>query len=149
MQLRNLNKTLRFSVLAVLVLLLIAIRAFEHRIFYDPFLDYFKNDYLNLPFPTYDGLALLGSMLLRYLINSAISVVIIYLVFSDASLIKLTVVLYAVLGLLLLLVLFGLLYFSDSQSNFVLFYVRRLLIQPLFLLLFLPAFYFQKIKEAS
>lgn len=146
---KNLNKTTRYSLIAVLVLLLIAVRAFEHKIFYDPFLDYFKNDYLNLPFPQYDGFALLGSMLLRYLLNSVISIAIIYLFFSDASMLKLIFILYGVIGLVLLLSQFGLLYFSDHQSNFVLFYIRRLLIQPLFLLLFFPALYFQKIKEAS
>ena len=34
-----------------LVLLLILIRAFENTLFYDPFLNYFKSEYANLPFP--------------------------------------------------------------------------------------------------
>jgi exosortase F-associated protein len=35
-------------------------------------------------------------------------------------------------------------HFLDKENNFVLFYIRRFLIQPLFLLLFIPAFFYQK-----
>lgn len=149
MQSKKRNNITRYSLAAVLILLLIALRAFEEQLFYDPFLDYFKNDYLNLPFPEYQTSSLLGSMILRYLLNSVLSVGVIYAFFQDKTLLRMTAVLYAVLGVLLLLAMFGLLAFSDSSNNFVLFYVRRLIIQPLFLLLFLPAFYFQKIKETS
>ena len=34
-----------------LILLLILIRAFEETLFYDPFLNYFKDEYSQLPFP--------------------------------------------------------------------------------------------------
>lgn len=149
MQSKKRNNVTRYSLAAVLILLLIALRAFEEQLFYDPFLAYFKNDYLNLPFPEYQTSSLLGSMILRYLLNSALSLGVIHAFFQDKTLLRMTAVLYAVLGILLLLAMFGLLTFSDSSNNFVLFYVRRLIIQPLFLLLFLPAFYFQKIKEAS
>ncbi len=149
MQSKKRNNVTRYSLAAVLILLLIALRAFEEQLFYDPFLAYFKNDYLNLPFPEYQTISLLGSMILRYLLNSALSLGFIHSFFQDKTLLRMTAVLYAVLGILLLLTMFGLLTFSDSSNNFVLFYVRRLIIQPLFLLLFLPAFYFQKIKETS
>jgi exosortase F-associated protein len=146
---KNLNKTTRYGLVAVLILLLIAVRAFEEQLFYDPFLSYFKSDYLNLSFPEYRFWPLLGSMLLRYALNSVLSLAIIYVFFSDKALLRMTIILYVVLGLLLFATMFGLLLFSDSENNFILFYVRRLMIQPLFLMLFLPAFYFQQIKQVS
>lgn len=149
MQQKKLHKTARYGGVAVLILALIALRAFEDQIFYDPFLAYFKNDYLNLPFPEFKTGPLLGSMILRYGLNSVLSLGIINAFFRDRALLRMTAVLYAVLGVLLLLAMFALLAFLDNQSNFILFYIRRLLIQPIFLLLFLPAFYFQKTKENS
>lgn len=143
------HKIFRYSWVAVFVFLLIAVRAFEAQLFYDPFLAYFKNDYLNLRFPPYETWPLLGSMLFRYGLNSFFSIGIIYVFFPSKSLLQVTIGLYLFLGVLLLLALFALLTFSDHQSNFMLFYIRRLLIQPLFLLVFLPAFYFQHINSNS
>ncbi|MBF2082162.1 exosortase F system-associated protein, partial [Flavobacterium psychrophilum] len=37
-------------------------------------------------------------------------------------------------------------FFDESQKT-ILFYIRRFIIQPIFILLFIPAFYFQKKSE--
>ena len=52
-----LNNKIKVLLVVALVMLLALVRAFEDLLFYDPFSGYFKNDYLNLPFPEYDGLA--------------------------------------------------------------------------------------------
>jgi exosortase F-associated protein len=44
-------------------------------------------------------------------------------------------------------VFFFIVYFFNSDQNLILFYVRRFLIQPLFVILFVPAFYFQKLNQ--
>jgi exosortase F-associated protein len=35
-------------------------------------------------------------------------------------------------------------YLDEHPATFVVFYVRRFIIQPLFIILFIPAFYYQK-----
>lgn len=133
----------KYGLLFLLILFFIGIRLFEQTLFYDPFLVYFKNDYLDLPFPEFDLLKLGFNTVFRYVLNSGISLMVIYILFRDLSLLKFTGFLYATFGLVLFLVFLWILIFGDQNSNFVLFYVRRFLIQPLLLILFIPAFYFQ------
>lgn len=143
-KLLNYKKEIAFSI--ALVFLLAIIRAFED-LFYDPFLNYFKTDYLNLPFPEYDSLKLFFSLLLRYALNLIVSLAIIQVLFKDFSLTKFASVLYLIFFIILIIAFFVILTFSAEANNLLLFYVRRFLIQPLFVLLFVPAFYYQKQLE--
>mgnify|MGYP000985104720 CR=1 FL=1 len=138
------NNKWKIGVIIALVLLLALIRAFEDKLFYDPFSAYFKGDYLNLAFPEYKSMALFCGMGFRYWLNSTLSLAIIYVLFSDFNLTKFAAVLYLIFFVILITAFFSLLHFSDNTNNFVLFYVRRFLIQPMFLLLFVPAFYYQQ-----
>ncbi len=137
----------KLLLILLLVGVLAAIRGFEDQLFYDPFSFYFKSDYLSKAFPDFDALHLLLSMGLRYWFNTAISLAIIFILFSDAALTKFAAVLYLFFFVILVIALFLLLRFSDAGNNFLLFNIRRFLIQPLLLLLFVPAFYYQKQKD--
>lgn len=128
------------------MLLLVMVRTFEGQIFYDPFYDYFKSDYLNLAFPDFDGVRLFLSMGLRYIVNTLLSLMIIQILFKDVKLTIFTSFLYAVFFAVLMTAFFVLVLYSDQHNNFILFYIRRFLIQPLFLLLFVPAFYYQQLQ---
>jgi exosortase F-associated protein len=75
--------------------------------------------------------------------NSAVSLGLIYLLFKEVSLVQFAAVLYGLLFVILATALYILLEYSSQQQLFVLFYVRRFLIQPLFVMLFIPAFYVQ------
>ena len=123
------------------------LRFFETKLFYDPFLNYFKTDYLNLPFPDFEGVILFSNMFMRYFINSFLSVLILYLLFKNLSLIKFVAVLYITLFVILISAFYFIIFILDESYNFLLFYLRRFLIQPLFLILFIPAFYLQKKQE--
>lgn len=138
------DKLRKIGTIALLVFLLFCIRAFENELFYDPFLKYFRNDYLGRPLPQYDAADLFFGLAFRYFLNTILSLGIIYVLFPDSALLRFTAVLYVVLFAILVAVFFGLLCASGSGNNFLLFYTRRFLIQPLFLLLFVPAFYYQK-----
>ena len=138
------NNKLKALLIVIFVLLLAIIRAFEASLFYDPFLVYFKQEYLHLPFPEYDGTSLFFGMFFRYFLNTIISLAIIYLIFKDIALLKFIGFLYLILFIMLIVAFFSILFFFDENSNFLLFYIRRFLIQPLFLLLFIPAVLFQK-----
>jgi exosortase F-associated protein len=129
-----------------LLSLLVAVRAFERQLFYDPFLAYFDGAYIKMPLPKFDGLQLFFGLFSRFFINTILSLGIIYFLFKDKEMISFTSILYLLLFVVLITTFFCILYLFKSEENFLLFYVRRFLIQPLFLILFLPAFYYQKLK---
>jgi exosortase F-associated protein len=130
-----------------LILLLILIRAFEETLFYDPFLSYFKDEYAHLPFPQINIIKLFLSLGIRFYLNSMISLFLLYVLFKDTKIVKFAAFIYIVLGSVLMIsFIFTLTFFPHEKMT--LFYIRRFLIQPIFILLFIPAFYYQKqIKE--
>jgi exosortase F-associated protein len=133
-------------IVGLLVFLLVFIRAFESQLFYDPFLKYFEGDYIKMPLPEFDDLKLFLGLFFRYFLNSTLSLGIIYFLFKDKEMIVFASILYLFLFLILIGGFYSILYFYGNQNNLLLFYVRRFLIQPLFLILFIPAFYYQKLK---
>ena len=141
---KMLKNKIKIGSLLVFIFLLVLIRLYEDKLFYDPFLDYFKTDYLRVTVPEYNGFKLFSGISFRYFLNTILSLGIIYVLFSDIKFIKFTTLLYFIFYITLILVFFLVLNFSTSENNFVLFYIRRFLIQPLFLLLFIPAFFYQK-----
>lgn len=146
--LQKLLKHKKKIVLIVCIVFIFALlRFFEAVLFYDPFLNYFKADYLKLSFPDFDGIMLFWNMFLRYLINSFLSILILYFLFKELSFVKFVVVLYLLLFVILISAFFLIILKLDENYNFLLFYLRRFLIQPVFLLLFIPAFYLQKKQE--
>ncbi|AWH85059.1 exosortase F system-associated protein [Flavobacterium album] len=128
------------SGIIVLLVLLVLVRVFEEKLFYDPLLAFFRKEDKELP--EYDSMQLFFGLAFRYGLNMLFSLGIIWLAFKDKSVMKLTTVLYAVFFVLLTAVLFISLN-TEKPSLLLIFYVRRFLIQPLFLILFLPAFYYQ------
>ena len=141
-----LNDKIRLAQFLFLVGLLALIRAFEDQLFYDPFLDYFKNDFANLPLPIFNSFQLFFGLLFRYTLNTFVSLGIIYVLFKDVQMVKFALVLYYFFFMLLIISFFFIIYYVKGHNNLALFYVRRFLIQPIFVILFVPAFYYQKQK---
>jgi len=138
-----LNHKLQAFLVLVLVSLFAIVRVFENSLFYDPFLNFFKGEFGNNPLPEFNPFALIIGLLFRYLINAIISLAIIYVIFKETELVKFASLLYIIFFAVLMIAFFGLLYGSDNSSTLPLFYIRRFLIQPIFVLLFVPAFYYQ------
>ena len=141
------SKTTKYILLVLGVLALVLIRYFENDLFYDPYLQFFKNDYLYIDSPRREALKLTLFTTLRYLLNSSISLGILYLVFRDRGIIKFSAFVYLFAYVILLL---AFLYFviNPRQEDYYLFFnVRRFLIQPLILIVLLPAFYYYKIRQ--
>jgi exosortase F-associated protein len=140
-------KAVKFILIGILVLLLILIRAFEDVLFYDPYLTFFKNDYLYIDSPRREVAKLVLYTSLRFFLNTVISLAILYVMYRDKSIIKFSVLLYAVAYVLLLI---PFLYFviNPKQEDYYLFFnIRRFLIQPIGLILLLPAFYYFKLNR--
>lgn len=141
------KKAFKILGIAVLCVLLVLIRAYEQELFYDPLLEYFKIDYKSMPLPQMDVLQLQLGVVVRFILNTVVSLAMLWLIFRDKDILKLSLVLYAVLFVLLFATFSFVVFTSKGATDqFVLFYVRRFLIQPLFLLILVPAFYFQKYK---
>ena len=132
---------------SILILLLILIRMFENQLFYDPFLSYFKSEYANSPFPKFNIFKLFFSLGIRFYLNMVISLGLLYVVFDDRKIVKFSIFLFMVLGSILLISFFFVLTFFAEESKMTLFYLRRFLIQPILILLFIPGFYYQKIAN--
>lgn len=146
--LKKINKhKYRIGLLVLSLFGLIFIRAFESQLFYDPFLSFFKLEYQNKSLPVFDSVSLFFGLLIRYALNSLLSLGIIYLLFKQLPLVRFAMLLYCAFFVILIVLFFGLLHFSEQPDYLILFYIRRFLIQPLFLVLFIPAFYYQQISR--
>lgn len=141
------KRPIRIALIIILLLLLFLIRAFEMHLFYDPLIIYFQNDYLYKTMPEIDTWHLIVDMLFRYTLNSLITIAIIYLIFRKKKYVKFTGSLLMIAFMILIFV-FVLQLRDEFRSGYLFpFYVRRFIIQPLFLLLLLPAFYYQKLRN--
>ena len=132
--------------LLVLFGLLILIRAFENELFYDPYLTFFKNDYLYIDNPRREVFKLTLFTALRYFLNSLFSLGIIFILFNDRSVVKFSTLIYVVAFFLLLPIFLYFVINPKQEDHYVFFNIRRFLIQPLLLLLLLPAFYYHNKK---
>lgn len=142
-----LSHKLRIVLGLVFVVLLAMVRAYEDQLFYDPFLNYFKSDYNSLPLPSYNSFQLLMGLLFRYGLNTILSLGLIYALFQDVTMIKFVFFLYVFFFLVLISLFYVTIHFNGAHDNLTLFYVRRFLIQPIFVILFIPAFYYQKLSK--
>jgi len=142
-----LNNKIRIIQLFFLILLLVLVRAFENQLFYDPFLDFFKQDFAVRPLPDVSSFNLFLGLLLRYTLNTSVSLWIIYVLFREMKMIKFAFILYCFFFLILIILLFFIIYFTEENYNWLLFYIRRFLIQPIFLMLFVAGFYYQRISH--
>lgn len=141
------NKWIRYAIAAGLVFCLILVRAFETQLFYDPFLAFFKGDFYNKEFPDYDLARVILNVASRFLLNSILSILIIWFLFWNKQYVKYAC--YILIGFFIVLLP---IYIICIENQFQLgenfgFYIRRFLIQPYLLLILIPAFYYHQQKQ--
>jgi exosortase F-associated protein len=127
--------------------LLFLIRAFETTLFYDPLIHYFKYDYLHQKIDDIDSWRLLVNLFYRYLLNSTISLGLIWILFKRKDYMKFSGVFFVLAFIILIPVFLFLLKDNFQRGYLLLFYVRRFIIQPLFLLLLVPLFFYEKLSD--
>lgn len=132
---------LRIILAIILVFFLVLVRVFQDELFYDPFIHFFKTDYHFNTLPEYDLTKLLSYLVLRYAINSILSLGIIYTLFQKIQFIRLASILYLGAFLILIVLFLILLLNLDSNWYYLFFNIRRFLIHPVLLILFTAAFY--------
>lgn len=129
-----------------LVLLLALIRFYEKSLFYDPLIDFYRAEYLHGVIPQFETGKFLLHVFFRFWMNSALSLAILYVAFFEKSILKFSLSLYVILFLTSFSVFTFLIFNIEEQHFMALFYVRRFLIHPLFVIILLPAFYYYRLK---
>lgn len=137
----------KYILLFFLFGLLALIRFFENELFYDPYLTFFHNDYLYIDSPRRELVKLTLFATLRYVMNTVISIGILYVFFKDMSIVKFSGVIFITSYVVLILVFLYFVIHPKQEDYYMFFNIRRFLIQPLLLLLLLPAFYYHKIAK--
>jgi len=140
---------LRVGGVALCLMGLVAIRKFETVLFYDPFLKYFHGPLDRVYFPNYKMVPVLLHIVFRYALNALLSIGILQLVFVRQKLFRFSVIIYAVFLFLLLPIYAVLVYHHFDMGGNLGFYVRRLLIQPVLVMVLLPALYVYRNKAEN
>ena len=136
-----------YILLLVLFGLLVLIRVFENELFYDPYLLFFRSDYLQMDFPNREILKLTLYTTLRFAMNTVISLGIIYIFFRDTSVVKFSALMYTIAYVVLLGFFLYFVIHPRQEDYYLFFNFRRFLIQPILLILLVPAFYYYKLKQ--
>jgi exosortase F-associated protein len=145
------NKVLKTGLIGLLLLGLVLIRFYEHELFLDPLLEFYSSESSYAQAPEFDVMQVLVSTSWRYLLNSIISLAIIGIAFPSRKTILFSILFYALAYLILTLLFWFFINDMEREYFLIIFYIRRFLIQPIFVLVLLPAFYYQKysVKEKN
>ena len=135
---------LRWFFILIGVLGLIAIRGLEDKIFYDPFLQFFKSADQSAIFPDFVWGKLILSYLFRFALNTFFSLWIIHFLFRNKDWTKQAFILMLLIFLIVLPIYLFCIYDKFRFGYLFSFYVRRFVIQPLTVVLIIPIFYYRK-----
>ncbi|MGY5851617.1 exosortase F system-associated membrane protein [Salegentibacter sp. F14] len=137
----------RILIIFLLVVVLALVRVFEEQLFYDPINEFYRSGlYMLDQLPDYQWPKLLINLSFRFWLNSLISLFILYIAFLDKNIVKFAAILFFAFYLFGVTAYWYLLLNLDSGHVMSLFYVRRFLIHPIFILILLPAFYYYRLK---
>lgn len=131
-----------------LVILLILVRLFENELFYDPLINFYRyGGHLSMQLPQINFLKLLVFLSLRFWLNTLISLGIIFMIFRSTSMMRFATILFTIL-FIIGFTAFSFFYLTLNEQNVMtLFYIRRFLIHPIFILILLPAFYYYRLQK--
>ncbi len=128
----------RITFSVVLLTLLVAVRLFEREWFPEPLLDFFgSQDYLTKALPHLSAPDW-WSMFLRFTLNGIFSLALLFLWTDDRRMRRFLVKFYVLAGVVLFVLLGLAVAFYRPGQYHLLFYVRRLIIQPVFLFVLIP-----------
>jgi exosortase F-associated protein len=131
----------------VAVVAFVFIRIYQGSLFYDPFIRFYNLTYHDMYPPDVDFFKLILNTSARYWLNSLLSIGLIYMLFRKRNILKFSFFFYG-LAFIVLMITFGIMEaYLSPDLYMIFFYIRRFLIQPIFILLLLPAFYYQQINQ--
>lgn len=138
------NKFLKFGLLGLLVFVLALVRYFEHELFSDPLLQFYSSEYSYFEAPEFSTLQVIGTTSWRFLINTILSLAIIWIVFPSKKTFLFSIAFYVFAYVVLISTFWFFISDMKADNYLIIFYIRRFLIQPIFVIILLPAFYYQK-----
>ena len=141
------SRFISFIAVGFLLLLIVAVRYFETTVFPEPLHDYFHDGFQAMPIPAGYNVIILAVTALRYLVNTILSIGIIWFIFKKTGFVKAALWVYLFAFLLLFSAMALCLINGGDALKMVLFYVRRFLIHPLLLLILIAGFYYLRNKE--
>jgi exosortase F-associated protein len=131
-----------------LVGVLATVRLFEYRFFYDPFMYFFERAYRSGETINY-SFGMFFNVFLRFLVNTFISLLILWVAFQSRGIIKFAGIIYAGFFIVLFPLFVYLMNHVEPQDYLAAFYVRRFLAHPLLILILLPAFYYYRLQRSG
>lgn len=134
----------KIIIILVLVGVLALIRLYEYDYFYDPFMYFFEQAFQRgetLDFTT----VMFFNVFLRFLLNTLISLTILWVAFRNWGIIKFAGLIYGVFFIVLFPLFIYLMHHVSPEDYLAAFYVRRFLAHPLLILILLPAFYYYQL----
>ena len=137
-------KILNFILVFAGILGLVSVRFLEDKIFYDPFLEFFKADYKVAQVPDFIWGKLMLSHFFRFALNLIFSAIVVHFMFLNKKWTIQAVFLIAVAFLFFFPIYLWCLYSKMEIGYLFTFSVRRFVIQPIILLLIIPIFYYRK-----
>lgn len=137
-------KLLRWVLIGFGILGLITVRVVEARVFYDPFITFFKSANRHAVFPAFDWWPLILNYIFRFLLNLIFSLAVLQLLFKNKRwTLQAGVLLLLVFVITLPLYLYCI--YTEFEVGYLFsFYMRRFVIQPITLLLIIPMFYYRQ-----
>lgn len=140
----KMNNATKIGLILLCFAALALIRMFQTELFTDPFIDFFKGNYAQKKPPVINELSLYFNTAFRYFLNTIISLIAIWVAFPKQSILKFSVAFYLFAFVVLMLAKIILVHQLQPELYSAFFYVRRFLIQPIFVIILLPAFYYQE-----
>ena len=137
-------KILNFILVFAGILGLISVRFLEDKIFYDPFLEFFKAEYKVAQVPDFIWGKLILSHFFRFALNLIFSAIVVHFMFLNKKWTIQAVFLMSVAFLFFFPIYLWCLYSKMEIGYLFTFSVRRFVIQPIILLLIIPIFYYRK-----
>ena len=135
---------LRWFLVLLGILGLIGIRGLEDKIFYDPFLQFFKSADQSAVFPNFIWGKLILGYLLRFALNAFFSLWIIQFLFENKEWTRQALILILLVFVIVFPIYLYCIYDKFQFGYLFSFYVRRFVIQPLTVILIIPIFYYRK-----
>ena len=138
-------KLFNWFLVAIGVAGLIAVRIFEDKIFYDPFLQYFHETGSMSGWPVFLWGKLIVSYCFRFGLNLFFSTLIVHFLFLDQQRTIQALVMMVLVFVVTFPMYLWCIYTKFEMGDLFSFYLRRFVIQPLTVLLVVPIFYYRKL----
>lgn len=138
------SKWSRIAIVVVCLFGFLFIRFRESALFYDPFILFFKGYFQSQRLPQINVPKLILNLILRYGIHMVLSIAVLWAIFMERGILKFSMILYILIFITLLSVFWYEVKHYEIGNYGLLFFVRRLLTQPVLIIILIPGFYYYR-----